>query len=224
MLFDSMTFLWIFLPIILILYFIVKEKNRNILLILASLIFYAWGDAKNLVVLLFSILINYIISLRISISRKRIRKKYWLILGMAIDIGILIYYKYFSFIAQNINIIFGIEILSSNDLELPIGISFFTFSELSYLFDIYKGNIKNKINLISTSLYISFFPKLIMGPIERYCNFEEQIYNRVITIEKCANGIKRFVYGLSKKVIIANAMGSIADSIFNFNIEIILHG
>jgi len=221
MVFSSMTFLWIFLPILLGLYFIVKEKKyRNFILLIFSLLFYAWGEPKYIVLMLLSIFINYILGILLDETQTKAERRFVLISAIVFNLGLLGYFKYFNFITTNINNIFKTSITAKN-IVLPIGISFYTFQIMSYIIDLYRGDIKVQKNILNLALYISFFPQLVAGPIVKYHDIEEQLNNRVITIEKFANGIKRFTYGLSKKVILANSLGYMADSIFDSSIEII---
>lgn len=219
MIFSSMTFIWIFLPLLLFCYFIVKEKYRNIILLIFSLIFYSWGEPKYIILMLISILINYIFG--IVLDKSKSNKKFILILSILFNLGLLIYFKYFNFILDNINNIVGRNVIPNKDILLPIGISFYTFQIMSYIIDLYRGEIKVQKNLLNLALYISFFPQLIAGPIVKYKDIDKQLQKRIITINKFSDGIKRFIYGLSKKVILANSLAYIADTIFNSNIELI---
>lgn len=217
MLFSSMVFLWVFLPILLGLYFIAKDKYRNIILLIFSIIFYSWGEPKYVVLMVLSILINYIYGLLI--DKYNNKKKFILICAIITNLGLLWYFKYFNFFALNINRLFNFETIPIQDITLPIGISFYTFQIISYLIDLYRQEIKVQRNIFNLALYISFFPQLIAGPIIKYHDIEKQISNRTVTLNKFATGIRRFIYGLSKKVIIANSMGEIADYIYALNID-----
>ena len=215
MLFSSMIFLWVFLPILLGLYFIAKDKYRNIILLIFSIIFYSWGEPKYVVLMLLSILINYIYGLLI--DKYNSKKKIILICAIITNLGLLGYFKYFNFFALNVNRLFNFEAIPVQDIALPIGISFYTFQIISYLIDLYRQEIKVQKNILNLALYISFFPQLIAGPIIKYHDIDEQISNRTVTLNKFAAGIRRFVYGLAKKVIVANSMGEIADYIYALN-------
>lgn len=217
MVFSSMFFLWCFLPIILVLYFISNNRFKNIILLIGSLIFYAWGEPKYIILMLFSILINYIIGLLI--DKFQNRKKGILILGILVNLGLLGYFKYFNFGIDIINRLFTNEALQAKTIILPIGISFYTFQILSYIIDLYRGKTKVQKNILNLALYVSFFPQLIAGPIVKYKDIEEQINKRKVTIDLFADGIRRFVYGLSKKVILANNLAFITDSILKNNVE-----
>lgn len=221
MVFSSMTFIWIFLPLLLFCYFIVKEKYRNVILLVFSLIFYSWGEPQYIILMLFSIFINYIFGITLDKFKLNKHKRIVLILSILFNLGLLVYFKYFNFIVTNINDIIGKNIIPNKNISLPIGISFYTFQIMSYIIDLYRGEIKVQKNLLNLALYISFFPQLIAGPIVKYKDIDEQLQKRSITIGKFSEGIKRFIYGLSKKVILANSLAYVADTIFNSNIEII---
>lgn len=211
MVFSSLIFLWIFLPIIFIGYFLVQDKFKNIFLLLASLVFYAWGEPKYIFLMLFSILLNYTIGL--FMDKYENQKKLLLILGIVINLGILGFFKYFNFMMEIAGSCMRKEI-SLAEIVLPIGISFFTFQILSYIIDLYRGHYKAQKNIIHLALYISFFPQLIAGPIVQYKDISEQLNRRRCTPEKVAWGIRRFIYGLGKKVIIANTMAQCVDTIY----------
>lgn len=210
MVFSSMIFLWMFLPIILFVYFISNNKFKNIILLLGSLLFYAWGEPKYIILMLISILINYILGLLIDRFNK---KKLILIIGILINLGLLGYFKYFNFGIDIVNRVFGNGTLTSRNIILPIGISFYTFQILSYIVDLYRGEIKVQKNILNLALYVSFFPQLIAGPIVKYKDIEKEINNRIVTIDLFSDGVRRFVYGLSKKVIFANTLALVTDNI-----------
>ena len=218
MLFSSLTFLFGFLPILLILYFILKKrKYKNIVLLIFSLIFYAWGEPKYIFLMLLTILIVYIFGILIDKfdkENKKILKKISLIICIILVLGSLIFFKYSNFLIENVNLAFKAKIKPLN-IVMPIGISFYTFQILSYIIDLYNKKIKLQKNYFSLALYVSLFPQLIAGPIVRYETVEEEIDNRKETIEDVISGTKRFIIGLSKKVIIANQMALLADLIFN---------
>ena len=220
MLFASMTFLWIFLPILLIIYFLVKDKYRNIILLIFSLIFYSWGEPKYIFLMLFSIFMNYIFGIIIDKTKNK-KKKIALIVAILSNLLLLAYFKYFNFILDNINKVFKSTNFGAKEIALPIGISFYTFQIMSYIIDLYRGDIKVQKNPLKLALYISFFPQLIAGPIVKYHDIEEQINKRTVTIEKFSYGIKRFTIGLSKKVIISNTLALMADTAFNSDINLL---
>ncbi len=218
MLFNSLTFLFGFLPLLLALYFIVESRKiKNIILLLFSILFYAWGEPKYIFLMLITIIVVYVFGLLIDKfdrDKNKLLKKISLIICIILVVGNLIFFKYTNFFIENINNIFNsnIKILS---IILPIGISFYTFQILSYIIDLYNKKIKVQKNILSLSLYVSLFPQLIAGPIVRYETIEDEIDNRKENIDDIINGTKRFIIGLSKKIIIANQMGIMADMVFN---------
>lgn len=214
MLFSSSVFIFIFLPLVLFLYYISGKKIRNYILLLASLIFYAWGGVNYLKILMVSILINYVFGLLIdkTVDRSHLRK-FILILGIILNLALLFYYKYYDFFIENINNILNMN-LELKRIVLPIGISFFTFQGMSYIIDIYRNDGKINKNICSVALYISFFPQLVAGPIIKYKTIDEQIRVRKESIDYFSYGINRFVIGLGKKIIISDMLGAISDNIF----------
>lgn len=211
MVFSSLLFLTVFLPIVFILHSVIQNIWwRNGLLIAASLCFYAYGEPVYVLLLIISALINYLGAWRISEGN---RKKLVLAIVVILNIGILCVFKYTGFIVDTINQVGGVHI-SAPQIVLPIGISFFTFQALSYVIDVYRGIVDAQKNYFKVLLYISFFPQLIAGPIVKYRDICGQIMNRTVTLKESARGMQRFVVGLSKKVLIANTMGIAADSIF----------
>ncbi len=222
MLFSSLTFLFGFLPVLMILYFVVKpRKIKNIILLLFSLLFYAWGEPKYIFLMLITILIVYFFGLiidKFDREKKKIPKKISLIICIILVVGNLIFFKYTDFFIGNINALLKSNIKSLS-IILPIGISFYTFQILSYIIDLYNKKIKVQKNIISLSLYVSLFPQLIAGPIVRYETIEEEIDNRKENLNDIIDGTKRFIIGLSKKIIIANQMALLADMVFNNHTE-----
>ena len=213
MLFVSLVFLFLFLPLTLCLYYIFI-KNRvmqNIILFVASLFFYAWGDYEATLVLLVSIIINWFLALIVASCRNNNLSKVAVGIAVFVDIGVLFVYKYLDFSIAQLNKL-GINIPFRN-VTLPIGISFFTFQALSYVIDVYRGEECQK-NPLYVGLYISFFPQLIAGPIVRYKTVAEQIYYRKESISLFSSGAIRFMQGFSKKVLLANTMAVIADKAF----------
>ena len=215
MLFSSMVFLWLFLPFTFVVYQILNDKYKNVFLLIMSLLFYAWGEPKNIVLMIAVVCINYIFGIFIDKYKKY--KKIFLILCIISNLMILGYFKYYDFIVSNINRVAGSEVLSLRGIILPIGISFYIFQTMSYVADLYRGDIKVQKNIINLALYTSFFPQLIAGPIVKYHDIEKQINVRTITHEKLAYGIKRFIYGLSKKVILSNIIAEAVDTILAYN-------
>lgn len=215
MLFSSLTFIFIFLPIFLLIYYISNNKYRNLILFIASLLFYAWGEPKYIILMLVSIFINYIFALLIDKYKKRSSlKRIILILSIIFNIGFLFFFKYIDFTILNFNNIFDTNIKTLS-LALPIGISFYTFQILSYVIDVYREDVKVQRNIITLGTYIALFPQLIAGPIVRYSTIEEQLRVRKLSFDKLLVGVKKFIVGLGKKVIIANNMALIADTLFN---------
>lgn len=218
MVFSSTIFLFIFLPVILAIYFILPKAFKNGLLLLASLLFYFWGEPKFGLILVVSILINYFFGLAINWANQKNRSLMIrrFILGIAVisNLSLLFWFKYFDFSITTVNDLFHSSIPLKN-IALPIGISFFTFQAMTYIIDLYWKEVPVQKNPLKIALYISMFPKLVQGPIVRYKDIEPQIDNREITIYKFSCGIKRFVLGLGKKTIIANTVGLVADHIFN---------
>ena len=207
MLFSSISFIYYFLPILILIYFIVPNKYKNITLLLFSLIFYFLGEPKYIIVLILSCIINYLIS--IGIYKKK-NKKLLLILALIYNIGQLLVFKYTDFFIDNINNIFNTKI-SFMYIVMPIGISFFTFQALGYVIDVYNKKHKPAKNLVTFMTYLALFPQLIAGPIVRYSDVEKELQKRKTDYSKFSEGIGRFVIGLSKKVLIANVLGEFAS-------------
>ncbi|MBQ8860801.1 MAG: MBOAT family protein [Ruminococcus sp.] len=218
MVFSSLTFLCLFLPIVFILYTVIPNlKVRNVLLIIASLFFYAYGEPIYVFLMIFSSLLNYLCALWVCKNPKK-KSKFALVFAVVVNLGILGVYKYTGFILDTVNSIFNLSI-PVPQIALPIGISFFTFQALSYVIDVYLGKVDVQKNFFNILLYVSFFPQLIAGPIVKYHDINEQIDNRKQDLDKIALGLRRFIVGLSKKVFIANTMGQVADSIFATNAD-----
>lgn len=211
MLFSSMTFVFMFLPVVCALYLLSNKRFHNPILLAASIIFYAWGEPRYLAIMLLTILINY--AGAIAVEKFNSHKKFWLISTIVVDLGLLIYFKYFNFIIDNINNLFHAHI-SALDVIMPIGISFYTFQALSYVIDVFRGDCKAQKDVYKLALYICLFPQLIAGPIVKYHDVAEQIEDREVNFDKVNIGVKRFIIGLSKKMLIANTLGAIADKIF----------
>ena len=203
MVFSSITFIYYFLPLLLIVYFLVPKKLKNIILLIFSLLFYFIGEPKYIIVLILSCVINYLIS---KVIAKYKFKKLFLILAIVYNIGQLLVFKYTDFFILNLNNIFKLEIPFTY-IVMPIGISFFTFQALGYVIDVYRNVHKPADNIIEFMTYVSLFPQLIAGPIVRYSDIKEELKNRTTSFSKFSEGIKRFVIGLSKKVLIANVLG-----------------
>lgn len=210
MIFSSITFLFYFLPIVMTIYYIVPKEIKNVVLLVSSLIFYAYGEPRYVLLMIFSIFVTYIFGILIDKYKSTKYSKLILLISICINLGLLVYFKYIDFIIQNINLWLSTKIDLINVL-LPIGISFYTFQTISYLIDVYKNEIEVQKNFINLALYISLFPQLIAGPIVRYTDIKEQLEKRDYSIEKFETGIRRFVVGLGKKVLIANILGELIN-------------
>ena len=205
MLFSSMTFIYVFMPILCVIYFVLPKKFNNTVLLIASLTFYAWGEPRFLLVMLFTILINYVVGILIenSSNRSSFQNKFVLTVGILLNLSILGYFKYFNFIVENIGYVFKVN-FDLVKVVLPLGISFYTFQSLSYLVDIYRGEAKAQKNIFKLALFITLFPQLIAGPIVKYQEICDQLDNRKVYFYDLIYGVKRFIIGLSKKMLIAN--------------------
>jgi len=219
MIFSSLLFLFSFLPFVILGNYLWRNRSwQNVLLFIASLIFYAWGEKEKVFVMLASILLNYFIGRGIegSISTKR---KLYLTIGIVVNLLVLVYFKYAEFFVKNINVL--LEGLNLNSVEglkyekLPIGISFYTFQSISYLIDVYRKEVKAQKNFIRLGLYIAFFPQLIAGPIVRYKEISYQLLNRRHKLLRFNSGIRRFLNGLGKKVLLANPIAYVVDEIYS---------
>ncbi len=217
MVFSSLVFLFIFLPITLLFYYLIEVKFRNTLLLLASIVFFAWGGISYTLILIISIATNYIVGLLINKYSKTKYARYFLALGVIINLGILVVFKYANFIIENLNDIFltlDLQPINYENIVLPIGISFYTFQALSYIIDVYREETKVQKSLTKLALFISLFPQLIAGPIVRYHDINEQLSKRIVNFSKFTTGIERFIIGLGKKVLLANSFALVVDNIF----------
>ncbi len=218
MVFSSPIFLFGFLPIALFLYYLMPLALKNTALLLMSLLFYAWGEAEYIGVMFVSIVLNYFSGLLISNNQKnKGLSSLYLVLALILNLAILVYFKYYHFILENIETLLWdskINAHQSKDIHLPLGISFFTFQAISYIVDVYRKEVPAQRNVLNLGLYISLFPQLIAGPIVRYHDIAAQIKGRFHSIEVFSSGVTRFIYGLSKKMLIANPLGEVADNIF----------
>lgn len=214
MVFSSPIFLFVFLPFVFIVNRILPERFRNTFLLLVSLIFYAWGEPIYVILMLISVAVNYVMARLMGAKENRTPiAKLWLVLCVVFNIGMLFVFKYANFFTDNVNGLFG-SAIEIPFIRLPIGISFFTFQAMSYSIDVYRGVTPPQRNPGKVLLYISFFPQLIAGPIVLYSDIEKQIKKRTESVEKTVSGLKRFVVGLGKKVLIANTLGAVADKVF----------
>ena len=207
MLFSSVPFLYYFLPAVLLLYAIAPRVLKNTVLLLASLVFYAWGEPRYVVVMLISILLGYIFGILIERFRGGRGAKVLLFLSVASSLSFLIYFKYVDFFITNWNAVTGLSVPLLR-IALPIGISFYTFQILSYTVDVYRGEVRAQKNPINLAAYIALFPQLIAGPIVRYSDIDRQLVERKHSLEKTALGIRRFIIGLGKKILIADALAA----------------
>lgn len=217
MVFSSLTFLFVFLPVVFISYYLVRNRSyRNYILLFFSLLFYSWGEPYYVILMIMSTFVAYLGGLFINAYGRRndsFNKGFSLIITTSIMLGLLLYFKYSNFFVEILESIFHLNI-SHEPVGLPIGISFFTFQALSYVFDLYLGNCKVQRNYFSLLLYISLFPQLIAGPIVRYKTIEDQIQNRSESTDEIVEGLHRFIAGLSKKVLIANNVALITRTIY----------
>ena len=210
MLFSSIPFLYYFLPCVLLLYLLAPKKLKNAVLLLASLVFYAWGEPIYVLLMVASIVAGYVLGLLIEKFRTKPLGKLFLIVSVVISLGLLGYFKYADFFVANFNAVFGLSVPLLK-IALPIGISFYTFQLLSYTIDVYRGSVAAQRNFITLAAYIAMFPQLIAGPIVRYSDVAAQLTSRTHSFEKIALGIRRFILGLAKKILIANALGELCD-------------
>lgn len=208
MLFSSISFIYYFLPLVLIIYFLVPNKFKNIVLLIFSVFFYFYGEGIYTIFLIISCIFNYVIGL--FIEKFNNKRKLFLLIGLIGDIGLLIYFKYTNFFIDNINSILNTNIYIKN-IVMPLGISFFTFQSISYLIDVYRRDVPADKNLIDLSCYITLFPQLVAGPIVRYQTIKEELKQKDLSYDNFAYGIERFVFGLSKKVLLSNNFGLLID-------------
>ena len=219
MVFSSISFLYYFLPMVLLFYFIVPSKFKNVVLLIFSLLFYFYGEPKYIWVLILSCVINYIFGLII----EKHHKKIYLILDITFNLLLLCYFKYTNFFIQNINNLFSSN-LSLIDVVMTIGISFFTFQTMSYVIDVYRGDLKANKNILNFSTYVCLFPQLVAGPIVRYKDINEQLTKRKVTFDLFASGVGRFIIGLAKKVLVANVIGQMCNSLLGLpNITVLAY-
>jgi len=222
MVFSSIVFLFFFLPLTFTVYFLCGRRLKNIVLLLFSLFFYAWGEGFFVLIMLCSIAGNYVAGLFIEKFREKGYSGIFLILAVILNLGLLIAFKYANFIVNNLNLLLphvNLGTIHLNPVHLPIGISFFTFQAMTYVVDVYRKEAPVQKNPINIGLYISLFPQLIAGPIVRYHDIAKQIISRKVNLDIFSDGVERFIYGLGKKVLIANALAVPADKIFAIPVE-----
>lgn len=217
MVFTSISFIYYFLPLLLICYFVVPKKFRNIILLMFSVLFYFYGEPKYILLMLIEVLISYVVGLLID----KYKNKNILIIGIFIHVLLFGIFKYFNFVIINVNNLFHSN-LNLLNVVLPIGISFYTFQIISYEIDVYNKKVNVQSNILKYFLYVFLFPQLIAGPIVRYQDVNNEIDNRNVTFEMFANGLRRFIVGLSKKVIIANNLGELCNIYLNLGDKSVL--
>lgn len=220
MVFSSGVFLLVFLPITFIVNLFLSTKQSNIWLLIASLLFYAWGEPFFVFLMILSIIVNWLVGMGIAKSEGKL-KRLILTLCIVFDLGFLGYYKYAGFVVSLLNRLAHHEIMSVPQIALPIGISFFTFQAISYIVDVYRKDTEYSKSVVNVALYIAFFPQLIAGPIVKYRDINKQIEKRKVNWVKVSDGFKRFIYGLAKKVLISNVLGLCVDTIYSNDLSFI---
>lgn len=218
MLFSSMTFLFVFLPILMTIYFFAKKEIRNYILLIASIIFYAFADLRYLAIMIATIAINYWGALLLNKCKKESSRRLVLGLSIVADLSFLFYFKYFNFFIRNFGSLFAAD-LTLIDVIMPIGISFYTFQAMSYLIDVYRREVPAQKDVYKLALYIVLFPQLVAGPIVKYHDVCDQIDVRDENFAKVVLGLKRFIIGLAKKVLIANTLAVVVDKIFAQSVD-----
>ena len=216
MVFSSAAFLFAFLPLTLGGYYLLPGKARNVFLTLMSLLFYAWGEPKFVFIMILSIFMNYSFGLLVARREEEKYQKIIITLMVICNLSLFFVFKYLNFTIENLNILFG-GILPQTHITLPIGISFFTFQAMSYVFDVAMGRGKVQKNPLDVALYVSLFPQLIAGPIVRYETVAEEIRGRKENLSDFVRGTRRFIVGLAKKMILSNSVGLLADQAFGFS-------
>lgn len=219
MVFSSLIFLFIFLPLVLGLYYFLPKKYGNTILLIFSLLFYAWGEPIYILLMIFSIIMNFYFGSWIHNSQEKGHgEKFAISVSIACNLLLLCFFKYLAFAMGNLNLLlnlFSQPEFTVINLKLPIGVSFYTFHAISYLIDIYRKNSRYQDNIYTLALYLALFPQLVAGPIIRYHFIEHQLITRNVTLDSCSAGIRRFIIGLGKKMLIANQLGEYADIVFN---------
>ena len=210
MLFSSIPFLYYFLPAVLLLYFAVPKAGKNAVLLLSSLVFYGWGEPKYVLLMMATIVAFYVCGLAIGNAKTTAAKKIWLILSVIVGIALLTVFKYADFFIQSFAAVTGMS-LPLLKLALPIGISFYTFQCMSYAVDVYRGTATAQKNIITFGAYVALFPQLIAGPIVRYVDIARELENRTTTMDDAMAGIRRFLIGLGKKILLANQLGLLTE-------------
>lgn len=220
MVFSSLTFLLGFLPLFLGIYYIAPNRAKNLILFVFSLLFYSWGEPKYVIIMLFSTILDFTCGIFAEKFQGKTSAKIALIASIAVNLGMLCVFKYGDFLIGNFNALTGLNVPLTK-LALPIGISFYTFQTMSYTIDVYRGEVSAQKNIISFGAYVSLFPQLIAGPIVRYKTIAEQLNKRVHSFDKFGAGVKRFVVGLGKKVLLANNIGLLWEQISSGNLTVL---
>ncbi|MFJ7647810.1 MBOAT family O-acyltransferase [Lysinibacillus sp. NPDC097279] len=219
MVFSSLLFLFVFLPIVLMLYYCSPRKIKNFILFIMSLIFYAWGEPVYIVIMLVSTLTDYSFGLLLDKpNMSSVKRKGIVLCSIIVNLMLLSYFKYADFLIHNINTLLGTDI-PLTELPLPIGISFYTFQSMSYIIDVYRGTAKAQRNWIDFGTFVALFPQLVAGPIVTYNTIAQQLQHRAESISMFAEGVRRFIIGLAKKVLLANNIGLLWDTISSSNVE-----
>lgn len=223
MVFSSILFLFYFLPVVLLAYFITPKKYRNLTLLFSSLFFYSWGEPRYILIMLFSSVVDYTCGQKIYLNRQKENNhqaKLWLLVSVFVNLGMLGFFKYSNFLLENLNNLLSIRLPLLN-ITLPIGISFYTFQTMSYTIDVYRNETDVQNSLISFATYVTLFPQLIAGPIVRYKTVADELDNRNESIDLFGEGVKRFIIGLGKKVLLANSIGLLWENIAVINLEVL---
>lgn len=211
MVFSSSVFLLVFLPLVLVAYFIVPGRAaKNCLLLLASLVFYAWGEPTYIVLMVVSIFANWLFGVLIDRASEAGTRKTLLIFDLVVNLALLCFFKYEGFLAENINALLGSSVIPDLELPLPIGISFYTLQAVSYVIDVYRREVPAQRNIVYLGMYIAMFPQLVAGPIVRYSTIQEQVLHRKETLKGFCSGLRLFCVGLAKKVLLANVVAILA--------------
>lgn len=221
MVFSSILFLFYYLPIVLVIYFISPRKYRNLILFLSSLFFYSWGEPKYIWIMLFSTVVDYTCGRKVHFHKTHdniTKAKLWLTVSIFTNLGLLAFFKYSDFLIGNVNNLFNASIPLLG-FALPIGISFYTFQTMSYTIDVYREETTVQNSIISFGTYVTLFPQLIAGPIVRYKTIADELDNRIETFDLFGEGVKRFILGMGKKVLLANSIGQVWENISNGNIS-----
>ena len=208
MAFSTLVFPFVFLPVSLILYFVLPKRLKNAALVVCSLVFFAWGTPEYLVLMVLDIAFHYFAGRELALQKERGRSgRFVLVSSGLVNLLLLGFFKYYGFLVDNLNALLGTA-LRARELPMPIGVSFFTFSLLSYLFDVYRDRAPAARNMLDFSLYVTFFPKLVSGPIVQYAEMEPQLRDHPVTREGFGSGARLFLIGLAKKVLLANTLGT----------------